>query len=78
MKHTPSLPLFRLVSFSVTKKAGGDVVGVVNPHTEETESAFLKKQDINISNLSLANSDFIVDFTPSGAVTGYKKPSAYK
>ena len=50
----------------------GDVVGVVNPHTEETESAFLKKQDINISNLSLANSDFIVDFTPSGAVTGYK------
>jgi len=50
----------------------GDVVGVVNPHTSETESAFLKKQDINISNLLLANSDFIVDFTPSGAVTGYK------
>ncbi len=50
----------------------GDVVGVVNPHTEETESAFLKKQDINISNQLLANSDFVVDFTPSGAVTGYK------
>ncbi len=50
----------------------GDVVEVVNPHTRETESAFLKKQDINISNLLLANSDFIVDFTPSGAVTGYK------
>ena len=50
----------------------GDVVRVVNPHTKETESAFLKKQDINISNLLLANSDFIVDFTPSGAVTGYK------
>ena len=50
----------------------GDVVGVVNPHTGETESAFLKKQDINISNLLLANSDFVVDFTPSGAVTGYK------
>ncbi len=50
----------------------GDVVGVVNPHTEETESAFLKKQDINISNQLLANSDFVVGFTPSGAVTGYK------
>ena len=50
----------------------GDVVGVVNPHTEETESAFLKKQDINISNLLLASCDFVVDFTPSGAVTGYE------
>jgi len=50
----------------------GDVVRVINPHTKETESAFLKKQDINISNLLLANSDFIVGFTPSGAVTGYK------
>lgn len=50
----------------------GDVVGVVNPHTEETENAFLKKQDINISNQLLANSDFVVGFTPSGAVTGYK------
>jgi hypothetical protein len=50
----------------------GDVVKVINPHTQELEDAFLKKQDLSISNLLLANSDFIVDFTPSGAVTGYK------
>lgn len=50
----------------------GDVVKVINPHTQELEDAFLKKQDLSISNLLLANSDFIVGFTPSGAVTGYK------
>ena len=50
----------------------GDVVKVINPHTQELEDAFLKKQDLSISNLLLANSDFIVGFTPSGAVMGYK------
>lgn len=50
----------------------GDVVNVINPYSQNTESAFLKKQDINISNKLLVNSDMVVDFTPSGAVTGYK------
>ena len=50
----------------------GDVVEVVNPHTQEIETAYIKKQDANISNMLVANSDFVADFTPSGAVTGYK------
>lgn len=50
----------------------GDIVKAYNPYSEQLEDAFLKRQDINISNLLLANSDFIVDFTPSGAITGYQ------
>lgn len=57
--------------FYGSEKAG-DVVNVINPYSQDIESAFLKKQDINISNKLLANSDYLVDYTPSGAVTGYK------
>ena len=49
----------------------GDVVSAVNPYSAEMESAFLKRQDINISAKLLANSDFLVGYIPSGIITGY-------
>ncbi len=48
-----------------------DVVGIVNPYSLSMESGFLKKQDINISNNLLANSDFVLNYIPTGSVSGY-------
>lgn len=54
------------------KEKVGDVINTINPYSYEMENAFLKKQEINISNMLMANSEFLIDFIPSGAVTGYK------
>lgn len=54
-----------------TEKAG-DVAQVVNPYTLETETAFVKKMDMAISNLLVSSADFLSGYTPSDVITGYK------
>jgi hypothetical protein len=50
----------------------GDVVSVVNPYTLQNESAFIKKMDISMSNLLISDAEFLANYAPSGAITGYQ------
>lgn len=50
----------------------GDVVSVINPYTLLNESAFLKRMDINMSNLLVSDAEFLANYAPSGVITGYK------
>lgn len=50
----------------------GDVVSVINPYTAVTEKACARKMDIHFGNLTTATGEFVVDYEPSGVITGYQ------
>jgi hypothetical protein len=50
----------------------GDLVDVINPYTMVTEEACIKQLDINISKLSVADAEMLVDYMPDGVIIGYE------
>lgn len=50
----------------------GDVVDIVNPYTDEVETAFARRMDIQFGSFLKASADFLIDYAPEGAVVNYQ------
>ena len=50
----------------------GQVIEILNPHTERLEQGFLYKMASDITKSPLTNIEVLMDYTPSGVITGYK------
>lgn len=50
----------------------GDVVEILNPYSEILETGFVTKVSADIATSPIAEVKVLVDYTPSGVITGYK------
>lgn len=67
-----SLPQTIEQDISLGKERCGDVVDVVNPYTEESDTSFLQKLEISFGSFLKAKASLLKGFLPSGASSGYE------
>lgn len=56
----------------LTSQRAGDVVNVINPFTMGMSVATIKSLNIKMSGKNRASAEFVLDYVPNGALSGYK------
>ena len=67
-----SLPQTIEQDISLGEERCGDVVDIVNPYTEESDTSFLQKLEISFGSFLKAKASLLKGFLPSGASSGYE------